>query len=575
MNKIIKKAVRLMKGAACALALAAFVMAECTPVLAGVSVEYSTEEGTHLFPDKIILTDVSFLGEEGLPANSYGRLEFTDPDAAVSEGEIGAEVRLIPGDGQDLSWASGYDPEENVVKRQVRVIIVSSGEDENIEASETNEVMEAEAADNEAPAAAADTDASEGENTQAVQDSAEENEAASETSQNTETANEQNVENDSDQNAESPSEGTENESLVDVESFDAAMQAASAAIAEASLAAAEGQIQDAAGQPREVQEQPAVTQEQTAVPQDQAAFLPGQTDSDPEQESAASGSDSVVEVPAEEQKTIFDSDTEEDTRSTEYGEDLTEEQKLEAAAANHTSNGIFVTGTNLPWYVQFTAESEDFREYASAGTATIFASFRFELKDLSTGADYEIPDGEYVSVTVPVKEGYDYTVEHVLDNGGVELITPSVTGNILSFSTHSFSSFGIAGSRPVVDSLEEDASGFAPSPAPTSTPIPSSQGSGNGGTPYSGTSSGNGTSGIPYSSNSGSGTAVSGTSNNSGASQTAVGTVATDQTVTNYTGSDHFNVPTGDDTPILPLVGIVAAALVVIILIIILKSKRK
>ena len=80
----------------------------------------------------------------------------------------------------------------------------------------------------------------------------------------------------------------------------------------------------------------------------------------------------------------------------------------------------------------------------------IFQSYEFELWDLQNNTEYEIPSGEYISVTVPVKEGYQYTIEHLLDNGATETIIPSVEGDMMVFSTHSFSPFGIAGSKQLV-----------------------------------------------------------------------------------------------------------------------------
>ena len=62
----------------------------------------------------------------------------------------------------------------------------------------------------------------------------------------------------------------------------------------------------------------------------------------------------------------------------------------------------------------------------------------------------KIPDGEYLSVTVPVKAGYDYTIEHLLDSGAMETIVPSVEGSTMVFSTHSFSRLELQEARPLV-----------------------------------------------------------------------------------------------------------------------------
>lgn len=158
----------------------------------------------------------------------------------------------------------------------------------------------------------------------------------------------------------------------------------------------------------------------------------------------------VTEAPA---KNIFDQPDEvldQDDRPVDVEENLTEEEMFARAAENHSCNGISVSGISLPWYVQFRVSSGDAYEFSNESDASIFKSYEFELWDLRTDTEYMIPDGEYISVVVPVKEGYDYTIEHLLDNGAVETIIPSVEGDTMIFSTHSFSPFGIAGSKPLV-----------------------------------------------------------------------------------------------------------------------------
>lgn len=124
--------------------------------------------------------------------------------------------------------------------------------------------------------------------------------------------------------------------------------------------------------------------------------------------------------------------------------------KKKRAALNHTCDGITVSGVNLPWYVQFRVSSGDSYQFTNESDAMIFQSYEFELWDLKNNTEYEIPNGDYISVTVPVKSGYQYTIEHLLDNGATETIIPSVENGIMVFSTHSFSPFGIAGSRQLV-----------------------------------------------------------------------------------------------------------------------------
>ena len=72
----------------------------------------------------------------------------------------------------------------------------------------------------------------------------------------------------------------------------------------------------------------------------------------------------------------------------------------------------------------------------------IFQSFEFELWDLQNNTEYEIPNGEYISVTVPVKAGYEYTIEHLLDNGATESIIPTVK-IILWYLVPFFQSFAL------------------------------------------------------------------------------------------------------------------------------------
>lgn len=77
--------------------------------------------------------------------------------------------------------------------------------------------------------------------------------------------------------------------------------------------------------------------------------------------------------------------------------------------------------------------------------AAIFKSYEFELWDTQKNTEYEIPDGEYISVTVPVKAGYTYSIEHLLDNGAMETIIPSVDGDTMSFQYAFFQSVRYCG----------------------------------------------------------------------------------------------------------------------------------
>ncbi len=164
-------------------------------------------------------------------------------------------------------------------------------------------------------------------------------------------------------------------------------------------------------------------------------------------------------TPEADKDKIFDAadkDIKEDNRSTDFVEDLTDAQKAALAEENHSANGITVSGIDLPYYVQFRVASGDDYEFTNESEANVFQSYEFELWDLKNDTEYEVPDGEYVSVTVPVKAGYSYTIQ-ISDSGAMETIVPSVDGSTMIFSTHSFSPFGIAGSKTLVgEEIEED-----------------------------------------------------------------------------------------------------------------------
>ena len=286
----------------------------------------------------------------------------------------------------------------------------------------------------------------------------------------------------------------------------------------------------------------------------------------------------------DDQKNIFDNPldfTTADTRPATAEDDLTEEEQAARAAQNHSCEGISVSGIDLPWYVQFQVTSGENYEFKNEDNATIFQSYEFKLWDLKNNTEYEIPDGQYVSVTIPVKEGYKYSIEHLLDNGATETIIPSVNGNTMVFSTHSFSPFGIAGFRPIVgEDIANGAYGDGSTPTPTPTvtisgtptPSPSVTGTGTNGTNGSGTgktdsNSGNETGGNTGDSNgisngntngssngtsgtgnggSSSGTGSSDGSDNSGTSNTPG--VASDGTINSGTTDGSSSNGTGSST---------------------------
>ena len=242
-----------------------------------------------------------------------------------------------------------------------------------------------------------------------------------------------------------------------------------------------------------------------------------------------------------------------DDRPTDAEDSLSDEEKEERAALNHTCDGITVSGVNLPWYVQFRVSSGDSYQFTNESDAMIFQSYEFELWDLKNNTEYEIPNGDYISVTVPVKSGYQYTIEHLLDNGATETIIPSVENGIMVFSTHSFSPFGIAGSKTLVGEEIEDGSYSSGTTTTASTTV----------SPTTASSS------TTTAANS----STSGTSVQSSADQSGTDNSTSDQGT--QSGSRSVKaVSTGDSTPILPFVIIGIAAAVIVAVLVYLKKRK-
>ena len=116
-----------------------------------------------------------------------------------------------------------------------------------------------------------------------------------------------------------------------------------------------GESQDNAGDKEDMPEagekpEVSVTPEPTVTPEVSITSEPTIT---PE----ASVTPEPTVTPEADKDNIFEQEDQKDQRPSDLEENLTEEEKEELAAANHTSNGISVSGINLPWYVQFRATS--------------------------------------------------------------------------------------------------------------------------------------------------------------------------------------------------------------------------
>ena len=242
-----------------------------------------------------------------------------------------------------------------------------------------------------------------------------------------------------------------------------------------------------------------------------------------------------------------------------------------------------MSGINLPWYVQFRVSSGDSYQFANESDAMIFQSYEFELWDLQNNTEYEIPSGEYISVTVPVKAGYDYTIEHLLDNGATETIIPSVDGDTMVFSTHSFSPFGIAGSKQLVgpdtgDTTEDSDTAETATPTPTvsaqTTPASGNQSvdmNGNNDNNSADTGSDNGNTDSNNNNSSTDADNENMTDNSGSGSFVTQADSATDST----SAKDSKTVNTGDTTTILPFVVLFLAAAVIAGVVVFIKRKKK
>lgn len=551
------------------------------------------QEITSVIPENVTVENPVALADIKLPDNEFGTLEWADgsfiPDRRVQS----CKAILRPAEGVDLSDLEGWDEEEGGVICHIKVIVSS------IQTSEDYEAREDVSEDN----------ISEDNTSETMEEPEETDSSSSDTSENKDGVSEKESEEEAAEEKESENgssdEKTDKSDKIADESDEKAVLEQNA---EAKLSQAETEKEESVDVQDDSEEQDAVPEEaenqkedvHTGQPQD---VLEGK-----------------VTEPSEEADNIFDNPadfTVQDKRPAVAEENLTEEEQAERAVMNHSCNGIFVSGINLPWYVQFRVSSGENYEFSNEADAAIFQSYEFELWDLQNNTEYEIPDGEYISVTIPVKEGYDYIIEHLLDNGATETIIPSVEGSIMVFSTHSLSPFGIAGSKQLVGPDFEPDISITPTPTPTVTSgaKPSQTPGGNTGGSGTGSSSGtntgsntNGNTGIENAGASGNVTSGSSGVNDNISGSSAAGSdgsstqtysdggsesAASSETVSDgssNSGSSSDNnaqntgnqsdtknkaVATGDTTAILPFVILIAAAIIIIGAVLIIKRKKK
>lgn len=606
-NVMYRKSVSLLAAAAMT---AVLMTGQVYPVLAEIGNIEANLETSSLIPDNVTIDQPAALSQVALPKSDYGTLSWADGTFVPDKRVQACEVIFKPAENVDLSYLPGWDAQKKVVKGTVNVV-VSSLEDtaddtqassDTAETPSAGESQENGSSDTQAPAenagetqnpeeaAPAETPTETPAETPSQEPAAENPDVPAASDSTEDTGNSDKA--DQPENADTAEKaGNTADDLLKDAPVTEAPSAADAILpdeteADNALTAASGEetkedtsakITEAAEEDStpDQAEEPAASEvpaEDTAQNESAGGMLndkfgdlmPGATVLD-EVEPSENTDEATEEDTSSDEKNIFDNSadfTVSDTRPNTAEDDLTEEEQTARAAENHTCEGITVSGIDLPWYVQFQVESGESYEFKNEEKANIFQSYEFKLWDLKNNTEYEIPDGQYVSVTIPVKEGYEYSIEHLLANGATETIVPSVNGSTMVFSTHSFSPFGIAGFRPIIgDEIANGAYGDngTPTPTPTvtisGTPTPSpsvtgTAGAGTGGT--SGTTGTNGTTGTGTdgtagtgtdSSNGGSASSTIGTADNSGNTSTSGNTGNTSDA--NSTSGNSGNSSTG------------------------------
>ena len=509
----------------------------------------STVQVSSLIPNNVTIDQPVPLSDISLPKSDYGTLSWADGSCVPSARVQTYDVVFRPYNAADLAKISGWDGQSEAIYSSVTVVVSSISKDSDYEETQT----EQKTADTENIA-------------QNTEENTEENTEASttdNTEENTETTvpevtpevmeNPENTENTAD------SESTEDKNNADTDSTEVT----------------ETPDNDNTDNIiTENTEAPAVTvtpSENKDTPE--AVETPGPADiAEITETPSVTDTPEPTVTPEADKDNIFDG-TEKDitaddrAQSVEEDTEPSDEEKAQIAEKNHTCNGISVSGINLPWYVQFRAASGENYEFTNEAEANVFKSYDFELWDLKNNTEYEIPDGEYLSVTVPVKAGYDYTIEHLLDSGAMETIVPSVEGSTMVFSTHSFSPFGIAGSKALVgEEIEDGSYSSGTTSTATTTPQATAAASTNTGS-TSGTTANNASNTASTSANNTS-VQASTSENQNSTSDSA------DQSEADSKGNSVGAVETGDNTPILPFVIIGIAAAVIVAVLVYLKKKK-
>lgn len=542
---------------------ATLIGGQVLPAYAGDS---QAVEASSLIPDNVTIDEPTALANIALPRSEYGTLSWADGSYVPDKRVQSCEVIFTPAGKTDLSDVSGWDSSTGTVTGYVTVVVSSidssqdsggdsdysdiyeDGSDEKNDSAKVTEIPTVtEAPEQETEVTAIPEADPDGETNLT---------ATPEVTVAPETDKEEATETPEADPTETP-EITEIPDKVGDEEPEISTAPAS-----------DEEKEDKDKAPEETPEEtiaPGTDKEEaTETPEADPTATPEETE-EPEQEypqitAEVTETPEITEVETPTEVTdIFDREDQEETdeRPIVAEENLTEEEKEAIAVQNHTCDGISVSGIDLPWYVQFRVTGGEDYTFTNEEDATIFKSYEFELWDTRNNTEYTIPDGEYISVTVPVKAGYTYSIEHILDSGAMETIIPSVDGSTMTFSTHSFSPFGIAGSKSLVG---PDADETTPTSAPAQV------------------SAGNVTDEDIDSSAKATSTPAAVQATTSTAAENTSGSSAQNtndaEDMTAGTKSSK-NVETGDNTRILPFVILFAAAAAVAAVVVVVLKKKK
>ncbi len=594
------------------------ISGQALPTYAGSS---SGIESGAVIPDNITIDSPTALSNVALPSNSYGTLSWVDGSYVPEKRVQSCAVVFKPSTGADLSGLPGWNSSSGTLTGYVTVVVssIDSSSEESGSADsssdksydETDNYKEENNSENKDDTSESSAGTSDENSEDSSYEETEENgntsgDDSSESSSETENGKDDNknsadvaetpdaqdpssdktdadkkeetVDNDNTDEKKGNTEDNTTDDSADKDSTDQdnadSVKPDATETPEATVTPSENENKADQDKDPDVTETP----EATVTPAEDDSKTDSSTDTDKEDTEKDNKKDSkeeipdVTETPEEDKDNIFDrKDEEEDKRPQNAGTDLTETEKEQTAAQNHTCDGITVSGIDLPWYVQFRVSGGEDYEFTNEEDATIFKSYEFELWDTQKNTEYKIPDGEYISVTVPVKAGYTYSIEHLLDNGAMETIIPSVDGGTMTFSTHSFSPFGIAGSKSLVgpDAGTDSSDAAKTTPAAASSTDTASSSDTSDTSNSDGTASADSSDDLDTSADLSSGTADL---EESSSQNSTSGDEAEDES-SQTTSKEQVN--TGDNTQILPFVILFVAAAVVAGVAVFFKKRKK